>query len=261
MCGRPVPILSGRSSKRWPKEKWRDILALAAGEVGTFVITRPIDNPFVVGNPVQGQIFVGRDEVFQRLEELWGTDSGKNVPSVVLYGHRGMGKSSILQNLGHRFGVKTIVTYFTMQRVGRVKHTGELLGSLALSIYDALYTVGLNDFPEPQLADFDRNGYVTFYQFLREVHTVAGDRRVILTIDEFEAIEDHIRSGQVESELLAYLRSVIQSESWLVLALAGLHTLNEMTANYWNPLYACVTPVHVGPLTRAATTHLSGESF
>lgn len=198
---------------------------------------------------------VERDEVFQHREELWETDPGKRVPSVVLYGHRRMGKSSILQNLGHRFGVQTVVAYFTMQRVGRAT-TGELLGNLALVIYDALQAAGLNNLVEPQLDDFEPNSYTAFNQFLRSVRAAIGSRRVILTIDEFEAIEDQIASGRVEAELLAYWRGIVQSEPWLILALAGLHTLKEMTADYWNPLYSSVTPVHVGLLTRAETAQL-----
>jgi hypothetical protein len=32
----------------------------------------PVPNPYVIGNPVQGQLFVGREDVLRRLTELWG---------------------------------------------------------------------------------------------------------------------------------------------------------------------------------------------
>ena len=57
-------------------------------------------NPYVAGNPVIGELFVGREDIFRRLEELWAGSEQK--PSIVLYGHRRMGKSSILHNLGAR---------------------------------------------------------------------------------------------------------------------------------------------------------------
>ncbi len=56
--------------------------------------------------------------------------------------------------------------------------------------------------------------------------------------------------------MLDFLRGVIHKESWLLLALAGLHTLQEMTQDYWNPLFASVTPVSVSFLNQAATAQL-----
>jgi hypothetical protein len=245
----------------WPivkqiAEHWRDVLSKAAGEIGQIAITRPVTNPYIVGNPVTGKVFVGREEVFQRLEELWGTEASLRVPSVVLYGHRRMGKTSILQNLGHRFGVNTIVTYVTMQRVGRVANTGELLTTFALALYDALSSAGIMTLGEPQSADFAGNGYAAFDRFLVNARRAIGVRRVILTIDEFELVERAINEKRVDAEVLDYLRGMIHSEPWLILALAGLHTLQEMTANYWNPLFASVTPVKVSFLTPGASAQL-----
>lgn len=245
----------------WPliketAQRWREILAKAGGEAGQQAITQPVPNPFVVGNPVTGGVFVGREEIFARLEELWGSDAAQVVPSVVLFGHRRMGKSSILQNLSHhRFGVNTVLAAFTMQRAGRLAHTGELLGAFALTIHDAVVASGLT-LPEPNLTDYASNGYATFNQFLRAVKRGLNGRRVILTIDEFELIERAIAEGHLDAEVLAFLRGVIHSEPWFVLALAGLHTLEEMTADYWNPLFASVTPVRVSFLSPGASAQL-----
>ncbi len=237
-------------------EQWRDVLSKAAGEVGQVAITKPVTNPYVVGNPVTGKVFVGREEVFRRLEELWGADAVQRVPSVVLFGHRRMGKTSILQNLGHRFGANTIVAYLTMQRVGRVANTGELLTAFALALYDALSSAGIMTLGEPQSVDFAGNGYAAFDRFLANARRAIGVRRVILSIDEFELVEKAISEKRVDAEALDYLRGVIHSEPWLILALAGLHTLQEMTANYWNPLFASVTPVKVSFLTPGASAQL-----
>ncbi len=248
----------------WPlvktiAQEWRDmILAKTAGEIGSIAITKPVDNPFIVGNPVLGSVFVGREEIFSRLEQLWGSDPTVGRDSVVLYGHRRMGKTSILQNLGqHRFGVDTIVAQFTMQSVGRVSHTGELLSYFAFAIFDALEDAGLaSQLSEPDIDEYESHWYRTFNRFLRTIKKEIGTRRVILTIDEFEIIEHQIQKGLIESELLDFLRGVIHKESWLLLALAGLHTLQEMTQDYWNPLFASVTPVSVSFLSQAATAQL-----
>lgn len=291
-----------RSLAKNPAERYEsagemanDFSVLVSG-TAKIVLVDPIPNPFVVGNPVSGNLFVGRAEIFSRLKELWGSDASHNVNSVVLFGHRRMGKTSILQNLHRYFGEETIVAGITMQRVGRVRHTGELLGYLALAIYDALVDAGFPGLEEPDDKAYETNGYAAFNRFLREVRltlrtneekkqqhgvtsifsrlfgeskksnpaAIKSTRRVILTIDEFELIEEAIADGRVDSEFLDFLRGVIHSEPWLILALAGLHKLEEMTADYWNPLFASVTPVRVSFFSRTATGNLlanPGENF
>jgi len=234
--------------------QWRDALGRAAAEIGQIVVAKPVENPYVIGNPVVGKQFVGREEIIKQLEELWS--GAGQCPSVVLYGHRRMGKSSILQNLGqYRFGTNTVVAYCNMQRVGRVEHTGELLYDLAVALWRACEKPGLLDkpgFPEPALADYQQNWYARFNRFVRELDAHRNDCRFILAIDEFELIEELINEGKVEHALIGYLRGIIQTEPWLVLALAGLHTLKEMTSNYFEPLYASVVPVRVSFLSEAA---------
>lgn len=246
----------------WPivksiAESWRDILSLAAGEIGEMVIAEPVANPFIAGNPVHGQLFVGRSEIFRRLEELWGSIPNREVNSVVLYGHRRMGKTSILQNLGqHRFGTETIIAQFTMQRAGYLQSSGQLLHYLGLAIYDALHTAGIRTLLEPDSDHFQQDGYASFNQYLRQIKSAISGKRLILTLDEFELIEKAIQDGRVDAEILNFLRGVIHSEPWLVLALAGLHTLQEMTKDYWNPLFSSVTPIRVSFLDETATGNL-----
>lgn len=244
------------SSTRRIATQWRDVLARAGGEIGQLTIDRPVPNPYVVGDPVVGRLFAGREIIMRRLEELWGIDPTQPAPSVVLYGHRRMGKTSILRNLGARFGRDTVVVPFSMQRVGRVRDTADLLLAVAERMADDLSAAGL---PAPALPDetaFAHSPYRAFNAFLAAARDAAGRRRVILTIDEFEAIEAAIADGRVEADLLAYLRGVIQGEPWLVLAFAGLHTLQEMTGDYWNPLFGSVTPIKVGFLRPATSADL-----
>ena len=167
-----------------------------------------------------------------------------------------MGKTSILRNLGARFGRDTVVVPFTMQRIGRVRDTGELLLAMAEWIGDALANAGLPAPGEPDEAAFAHSPYRAFNAYLAAIRGAVGRRRVILTIDEFEAIEEAIGDGRVEADLLAYLRGVIQSEPWLVLAFAGLHTLQEMSGDYWNPLFGSVMPIKVGFLSPATSANL-----
>jgi hypothetical protein len=239
--------------------QWRRLVSEAGGEVGRAEEAGPVANPYIAGNPVTGDIFVGREDILRRLEELWSGEGQK--PSVVLYGHRRMGKSSILHNLGSsRFGPQTVIVDFNMQRVGLVERTGELLHNLALALYDA-QTLRISHtgdrLDEPREEDFlDHNPYTAFDRFLKRLDQVRDDHRFIVTVDEFELIEQLITEGMLEPRLLDFWRGLIQTYPWFVMAFAGLHTLQEMTDDYWHPLYGSVQRIPVSFLGPAAARQL-----
>jgi hypothetical protein len=234
--------------------RWRQVIVAAGGELARGDARGPVANPYVAGNPVTGALFVGREDVLRRLEELW-TGSGQK-PSVVLYGHRRMGKSSILHNLGARFGTNTIVVDFNMQRVGLVNSTGELLYNLALALLDA-QTLRVSKTLRVLEQDFTaHNPYTAFDRFLRQLDPARGETRFIITVDEFEIIERLIAEGKLEPRLLDFWRGLIQTYPWFVMAFAGLHTLQEMTRDYWHPLYGSVTGIPISFLGHAAAWQL-----
>lgn len=231
--------------------QWRRLVSEAGGVAGRAQIAGPVANPYVAGNPVNGDLFVGREDVMRRLEELWSGAGQK--PSVVIYGHRRMGKTSILHNLGRRFGAQSIIVDFNMQRVGLVSSTGELLYNLALAIHD-IFPEGWDEPAEEQFTV--HNPYTAFDRFLKQVDRVRGERRFIVAVDEFESIEQGILEGKLEPHLLDFGRGVIQTYPWFVMAFAGLHTLDEMRRDYWHPLFGSVTAIPVSFLTPAAARQL-----
>lgn len=236
-------------------QQWSRLVSETSGVEGRAAITEPVPNPYVAGNPVHGALFVGREEIMRRLEEIWC--SAGQVPSVILYGHRRMGKSSILHNLGQRFGTQTTIVDFNMQRVGLVSNTGELFSNLALALYDTLSPAQQDNLPEPDEERFTtQNPYTAFDRFLRQLDGVRGEQRFIVTVDEFELIEELIDVGNLEPRLLAYWRSLIQTYPWFVMALAGLHTLEELRHDYWNPFFGSITAIDVSFLTPAAARRL-----
>ncbi len=50
--------------------------------MGEVAIIKPVVNPYMVGDPVQGNLFVGREDIIRQLEELWVM--GHQLQSVVL---------------------------------------------------------------------------------------------------------------------------------------------------------------------------------
>ena len=228
-------------------DTWRPLITNEGGDIGRFELTKPIDNPYVAGNPVTGQLFVGREDIMRELEAKW---SKQHCDSVVLYGHRRMGKTSILQNLGHRFGQTKIIIDFNMQRVGHVENTGELLYNLAFECSRQL------DMPELDYDKFIQRGYSEFNQFILQLNTYRQNKQLIVTVDEFEYIEQGIKEKRLKPDVLVYFRGIIQTHSWFVMAFAGLHTFEEMCHDYFQPFFGSVDLQHVSFLTHKAATQL-----
>lgn len=244
------------------RNHWRSLVAEGGGRLGQQVQHQRVVNPYVAGNPVKGSLFVGRDEILGQLEELW-LKTGQ-VDSLVLFGHRRMGKSSILQNLPHRLDpAANWVVDFNLQTVNR-SHTGSLLFDLATKMRDQLLrgqgpqlpaTNGA-DLTVPEEAIFRDNYQRAFNQWLDRLAPLVTGRRFIIAVDEYELLEQAMADGRLDKDLTEYLRGVIQTRDWFVLALAGLYTLQEQCHDYWHPLFASIKPRKVSFLSPAATRRL-----
>ncbi|WP_293369513.1 ATP-binding protein [Microcoleus sp. CAWBG556] len=226
-------------------KKWQESLLQIAGKIGDISITQPVSIPYVIGDPVQGNLFVGREVIIGRLEELWV--QGKNLHSVALYGHRRMGKTSILLNATNCLGAKVQVAYVNLLRVG---DCSQGVGELLIFITDAIAkTVKIVPPADKDLLDLP---YLTFGRYIEQV--VANiEGGLIVALDEFEKIEELIHAGKINRDFIGFLRGILQMSSKVALAFAGLHTLDEMTEDYFNPLFASIIPIKVGFLSQGAT--------
>ncbi len=235
--------------------QWRGLVSEVGGTIGRVEVSHHIVNPYIAGNPVKDPLFVGRKDILKSLEELWGKPG--QCDSAVLYGHRRMGKSSILQRLSSiDFGTPTKVVDFNMQRVGKVDSSGQLLFYLALAIYDSWGEGAKTDLVEPKPEDFSQDPYIAFDRFLKRLDRVRDGHRFIITVDEFEYIEQQIEDGRIDPFLIGSWRGTFQTYPWFIMAFAGLHNLEEMRRDYWNPLYGSVTAVRVSFLSDAEATKL-----
>lgn len=233
---------------------WHRLISEAGGEIGRVETLVPVPNPYVAGNPVVGSIFVGREDIIQRLEELW---ISPQPPSIILFGHRRMGKSSILHNLTTHLGGQTIVVDFNMQVVGSVNSTNELLYALAVEIYDNLSSIQQSELEEPQHNHFTfHNPYQMLWRFLKQLNKIRDKHRFIIAVDEFELLEELIKENIIEPRLIGFWRGLIQTYPWFIMIFAGLHTLDEMRQDYWSPLFSSITAVSVSFLSESAVHKL-----
>ncbi|BDA66289.1 hypothetical protein CAL7716_004550 [Calothrix sp. PCC 7716] len=230
-------------------QNWKTALERQAREVGQIEITKPVKNPYTVGDPVEEEFFVGRQDIMRQLEELWLM--GTQMQSVVLYGHRRMGKTSILRNLSQRLGAGVKVAYVNLLGVGDIAQAeGEFLMAMSDAISQAVNVEAPND------DDLLNLPYPTFRRYLERVADAlqTSQQSLIIALDEFEKIEELIVAGKISSNFMQYLRSWIQTSSKIGFALAGLHTLEEMTSDYFQPLYASfIPPIKVSFMQLSAT--------
>ena len=226
-------------------KKWQQILLQVTGKIGDISITQPVTIPYIIGDPVQGNLFVGREDIIRQLEELWV--KGYQLQSVALYGHRRMGKTSILLNASNCLGSKVQVAYVNLLRVG---DCSQGVGELLIFITDAIAkTVKIAPPADRDLLDLP---YLTFERYIQQVieNVESG---LIVALDEFEKIEELIDAGNINQDFIGFLRGMVQMSSKIAFVFAGLHTLDEMTEDYFNPFFASIIPIQVGFLSLGAT--------
>ena len=230
-------------------QTWKEALLSVAGEVGQISITKPVSNPYIVGDPVEGNLFVGREDVMRDLEELWVM--GHQLQSIVLYGHRRMGKTSILRNAANRLGIGVQVAYVNLLEVGDAKlGVAEVLMAMSDAISEVV------QIPPPANEDLLNLPLPTFRRYLKQVEAQLGTKGLIIVLDEFEKIEDLIEAGKIPVDFMGFLRGLVQKSSQVAFTFAGLHTLEEMASDYFQPFYASVIPIKVSFMEPGATREI-----
>jgi hypothetical protein len=228
---------------------WSQAILDVASEVGNVSITERVRNPYVVGDPVEGNLFVGREDILKQLKEVWILS--QQLQSVVIYGHRRMGKTSILLNAAKSLGSQVKVAYVNLLRVGdSPQGVGEVLMAISDEISDAV------NIPPPADEDLRNLPYRTFERYLKQVEANLSETGLIIALDEFEKIEKLIEKGKIDSDFMEVLRGMVQMSPKVAFALAGLHTLDEMTGDYSHPFFASFINIKVSFMESAATRQI-----
>ncbi|MBN2003242.1 MAG: AAA family ATPase [Anaerolineae bacterium] len=213
---------------------------------------QPFANPYKAGAPVVPPLFVGREDIFARIREVW---AGKADPdSIILYGHRRMGKSSILRNLGACAPPGALLVYADLKgETAFVQDTQRLLRGLADEVLAAAKAAGCA-LPEPSPGDYAAldEASLAFKRLLRQaVDGLPEDGSLILALDEFEGVDDAVRDGRIGREIYNYLRMLSQQPR-VVLVFAGLHTLDEMSRDYREAFFGSYVNLPVSYLSPQA---------
>jgi len=228
-------------------QTWQKALLELTAEVGEVNITKPVRIPYTIGDPVVGKKFVGREDIIRELQQRWVLSD--HPQSVLLFGHRRMGKTSILLNIANILGAKIQLAYVNLQGVGE---TSQGLAEVMMSITDAVSST--LDVPPPADEDLLNLPYLTVERYLHQV--IANlDGALIVALDEFEQIEELMSDGYIPKNFMKRLRRMAHMSPKLAFALAGLHTLEEMTEDYFHPFYT-FNSIRVSFLSHGATRQI-----
>jgi hypothetical protein len=166
-----------------------------------------------------------------------------------------MGKTSILRNANQKIGQDIRLVYVNLQSVGTANQgVSEVLLAIADAIAETLTIAP----PVPQdiLALPER----TFESYLKQTLKEMPYRGLIIALDEFEELETLIDAGKIDPRFMGVLRTWIQMSPRLGFIFAGLHTLDEMSRDFFSPFFSSFgESKRVSFLTPAATRQLLTE--
>ena len=224
-----------------------------------------LDNPYIVGKPLavgNEAMFVGREDVFTWIaSNLLGGEKSK---SLIITGQPRVGKTSLLLQMTNGSLGKVVRShapglflpiYLNMQDL-EVRHDGELFSKLSQIISRTLRNRGIT-VPAPEIWPTSSHGYRLFDQYLDQVENVLSeDGKLILILDELDHLRFLIEEGWVTSDMLAYLRSLMQHRSRIALILGGT---NRLVDDFWTLLYNAAESRELGPLSKSQTERLIRE--
>jgi tetratricopeptide (TPR) repeat protein len=137
-------------------------------------------NPYVVGPPVSGDQLYGRQEVLQFIAESLAGVANR---LIVLHGQRRVGKTSVLQELHLNYLPRENCCAVRIDVQGQA-HTpcSQVVHDLAFQIADAL------GMPEPDPYHYQTSDKYFLDNFLPQALEKLGERRLVIMIDEFDAL-------------------------------------------------------------------------
>ena len=227
-------------------------------------LSKPLDNPYVVGNPIQPEntrVFLGRFDIAKAI--LAEIRRASQRPSILLYGRRRMGKTSAILNMGTLIQDTTLITVYVSGQSARF-HTNrhfcyhlvqEIARRLSEESVDiaALREAGFLD-----EAAFASSPLLTLARFFEQCEDLLLGRSLhcLVAIDEYEEIDSHIGistgedSNSITRDLLLELRDTMQHRPHFVFLFAGTHFLRDLSAVDWTSIFINVKTLHVSFLDR-----------
>jgi outer membrane protein assembly factor BamB len=197
---------------------------------------RFISNPYSTGTPTRNvNMFYGRTQDIAFLKDNLTRTEAKSV--IVVYGQRRSGKTTLLRYLVNTAILgEHIPVMIDMQEEEYKITVSQFLYHIAFYIARALQKRGF-ELPKPEKAQFASDPTFALNLFLDDVEALLGERKIILLLDEFEVLALQVKKGQLEREIFAYLRSLMQHRQNINFVLSGTHQIDQLTTGYWSVFF------------------------
>jgi hypothetical protein len=243
MRGRAAPPLLQVANE------WRRLLEAEQATLQVQVAARrEIPNPFVFGNPVvetEHNVFTGRQDIVRQVEaSLLGAIQA---PTLLLYGPRRMGKTSLLNQLPRLLGPDFAPAVVDCQNPAVRGSAATLLRYLSRAIRDGLRRRAT---VEPlTAAALEREPFTVFDDWLDGMErAMPKTMRVLLCLDEYERLQSTLDAGW-GAAFLDTLRHTLQHRPRVTLMFTGAHTFAEL-GPAWTDRFISARRVRVSFLTR-----------
>ena len=241
------------SEFRAAARRWLEIAERQLAEARAVTTKEPTPQVFRAGDPVDRsqEAFVPRNSVFGDLERQIMLSTG--CPGLVLYGRRRMGKSTILGNISGFLPSSVRVAVVTMEDVRAFSSIESLIELLAEEI--------LKSWPGHDRPQHAPGTLIGFRDFLDQCNQAlaAENRRVLVALDEYEYLDRKIGEGVFTHDLLALVRTSIQSHRQLTWVFAGSQEIAELRHAQWSSYLVSARTIEVSPFTESETRLLLTE--
>lgn len=242
----------GRFAPRMLKvaNDWRKLLEKEQESIQEQVkSSQEIPNPFIFGNPVvetEHNVFTGRGDIVRQIEaSLLGA---MQTPTLLLYGPRRMGKTSILNQLSRLLGPDFTPAIVDCQNPAVTESRNTLLRYLSRSICDGLQRRHLK-IEQLAASALGSEPFTAFDEWLSDIELKMPARmRILLCLDEYERLQAALDAGWGAAFLDA-LRHLLQHRARIALMFTGAHTFQEL-GPAWTDRFISARRVKVSFLKR-----------
>lgn len=159
-----------------------------------------VDYPVIALKPDENNKLYGRENLLRGLKNSFTRSGQTRIP--FLEGVRKVGKTSILYFLAARLNGDLLPVYVNMDLTW--ENPFQLLAKRISDEVALRKGQELKDSIQIKTRD-------DFYQFVTKILRLSGIKRIVLLLDEFHAVIDHIQKGALSSEFLGDLRYMYMS--------------------------------------------------
>ena len=207
---------------------------------------RHLDNryaPFAEGGPVdEPNMFVGRGELLDRLEH--SLLAGSASKSIVMFGQKRAGKSSLLEHLRRRLAGndRVVPVCFSMQDIASDLSVTAFLHRILQSVSEVLEELRFDgrdvpDFAPPAIEEMESHPETRFHgaltSLMRDTRRHPSRLSFVFLIDEFTDIFKEIRRGRIPSQFMKTWKAIIEKK-YFASVLVGQDIMPAFKATFPN---------------------------